>query len=124
MTRFLDSSYDPTNDRLRLATNALAVQKGQNAASWVFDGNTSNDTYRAYLAAVQNGDESDMFRAPDLSGEFAGEYDTRELAADLDIDENSDIMDELANLYLDAVSAAFYGELERVAHYHIEGSDA
>ena len=61
----------------------------------------------------------DSLRAPDLSGEFADEYSERDLADDLDVDQDSEdgqaIMDDAANAYNDAASEAFWHEVERMA---------
>ena len=52
-------------------------------------------------------------------GEFADEYSERDLADDLDVDQDSEdgqaIMDDAANAYNDAASEAFWHEVERMA---------
>ena len=48
---------------------------GRAAASWVFDGNTKDATYREVLKGIEDGDPEvmDRFRTPDLSGEWTDE---------------------------------------------------
>jgi hypothetical protein len=45
----------------------------ENAASWVFDGNTDTDTYRRVLAGIEDGDPEIMDALPflDWSGQWA-----------------------------------------------------
>ncbi|SRR6266851_1318210 len=100
----------------------LGTEHGQAAASWVFDGNTTDETYRAVLAGMDEGDPQilDSIRTPDLSGEFADSYTDQDLAADLDLDQDSDDLDDAASACLDAASEAFWAEVERVAREHVE----
>ena len=61
-----------------------ARQRGENAAEWMFDGNTETDTYRAVWEAIQDGDDLDGYQSADpLSGEWAGESITELLGEDL-----------------------------------------
>lgn len=112
---------------------AIATEHGKAAASGVFDGNTSDERYREVLTWIQDGDpRQDEIRTPSLSGEFADDYSERDLAAELDIRHYADTQaspedvnawDEAANAYNDAVSSAFWHEVERMAleHLAVEG---
>src|ERR1019366_10814787 len=101
----------------------IGAEHGRNAASWVFDGNTSDETYRRVLAGIGDGDPRimDSYRTPDLSGEYAGDYTDSDLAADLGISQGSDEMDDAATAYNDAASEGFWSEVERVAREHVLG---
>jgi hypothetical protein len=99
---------------------------GTNAASWVFDGNTSTETYRRVLNALEIADTAilDQYRVPDLSGEFADDYSETELWDDCDLDpENAEDViasADVSDAYEEAVIQAFWAEVERVARYHLE----
>lgn len=98
---------------------------GKNAASWYFNGETTNAQYRYVLRGIEDGDPEvlDMFNPPDLSGQWAGES-INELLGDLiqhggaeGYDEDDDIMDAWES----AASDAFWAEIERVCRLHVEG---
>ena len=98
----------------------LGTKHGKNAASWAFDGNTTEETYRAVVKGLDAGDPAvyDSFREPSFSGEYADDYSERDLCNDLGIDydetETSEI-DEIADAYLEEARRAFWGEVERAA---------
>jgi hypothetical protein len=119
-----------SNDELEARAASIGRQHGINAASWVFDGNTTEETYRTVLRGIEDDDPAvyDMFREPNLSGEFAGDYSIRDLQSDLDIEidwtrdgtqEASEQLDECANAYADAASETFWHEIERLAREHV-----
>lgn len=100
----------------------IGGRHGRNAAGWVFDGNTSEETYRRVLKGIDDGDPEvmDAYRAPDLSGEFADSYSEDDLAEELDTDRDTyDGWDEAANAYSDAAGASFWSEVERLAIEHL-----
>ena len=124
------TKYNLTADQER-AIIADAVKAGEAAASWVFDGNTSRETYAAFLEMSENGDPAlyDAY-APtsSLSGEWADSPTVRTLLEDytdlmsdddLMSDENegvyADLEDEVYQLYDNAYQDAYWTELERVA---------
>ncbi len=92
---------------------------GENAASWVFDGNTARETYERVLRGIENGDPEilDAFRTPSLSGEYADDPTPRTLAEAYDIDERCDpdgtLLDEACTEWEGAASQAFWFTLER-----------
>lgn len=75
----------------------LGRTHARSAASWIADGNTSEDTLRNMLRAIEEGDprmDEFMPRRPDLSGEFADDPTPSSLAADLiDLQQLADEMD-------------------------------
>jgi hypothetical protein len=98
----------------------LGHDAGIAAASWVFDGNTSPDTYRRYAEGIAAGDPEilDSLREPNLSGEYADDYSERDLARDLGIEPYSDDSDAAATAWAEAASEAFWAEVERIARLH------
>ena len=101
----------------------IGREHGKNAASWVFDGNTTTDTYRWYARGIDEGDPEvmDSLREPSLSGEFAGEYSERGLERGLerDLELDEDEIDDAADAYNQAASEAFWHEVERIARDHL-----
>lgn len=106
--------------RLTAEAERIGTDHGKAAASWVFDGNTTAETYRWYLRGIEEGDPEvlDSLREPNLSGEFAGDYTPRDLAGDLGIDDtgadSADVLSEFEDAYLGAASSSFWHEIERV----------
>lgn len=100
-------------------------EAGRAAASWCFDGNTTDATYRYFLKGLEDGDPAvlDAYTAPNLSGEWAGDPTPQSLAEDYDLDETNDPegwrLDEACRAWEDAASEAFWQELERAARYHV-----
>lgn len=114
-------------DQLTDRAAAIATSHGTAAASWVFDGNTSDETYDRVLRGTEEGDPGvlDAYRVPDLSGEYGSDYTEQDLADELGLDAASgtyaDDLDSAATAYLDAAGLAFWHEVERVARDHFLG---
>jgi hypothetical protein len=108
-----------TEDKAR----ELGRERGKAAASWVFDGNTTDETYRTFLRLYDDGDPLiDQFAITAsgwLSGEYADDPSPTTLARDLDLptetDEDLAALNEACNTYEEAAEAAYWAELERVA---------
>ena len=102
----------------------LGHDAGIAGASWVFNGNTSDETYRRVLQGITDGDPEimDAYREPSLSGEFADDYSESDLAADLGLDDDTDeyaeTLSEAADAYNQSASEAFWHEVERLAAEH------
>src|SRR3954464_12292708 len=66
----------------------LGELEGKAAASWVFDGNTTEETYRDFLKGIEDGDPMvlNMLPSSDLSGEWAGATTPSELGVSADDD--------------------------------------
>jgi hypothetical protein len=113
--------HDDLTDRAA----AIGRDNGRAAATWVFDGNTSEETCRRLLAGIESCDPEilDAYRVPDLSGEYAGDYTEDDLAAELDLDRDSsshaEDVDAASGAYLDAASEGFWDEVERIAREHL-----
>jgi hypothetical protein len=107
--------------RLREAT-ALGHEMGLNAAAWATQG-IGTDGARRIVKGLDDGDPEimDQFREPNLSGEFADDYTSADLARDLGLREAGQCMtddaemDDYANAWCEAASATFWSELERIA---------
>jgi hypothetical protein len=103
----------------------LGTEAGQAAASWVFDGNTTQATYLHVLTGIIEGDPEvlDAYSAPNLSGgEWGDELNDAALAAELSLDPAADAeaLDEAANAYNDAASEAFWHTLEADARQALD----
>lgn len=102
---------------------ALGKEHGHDKATWVFDGNTSENAYGRFLQGHEDGDPEimDMCPAP-LSGEWAGESMWEILGAPEDGDdlEADDAWQEVADAYENAFTSAWWTETLRVANYHVE----
>ena len=92
----------------------LGASQGRDAASWYFDGNTTDKTYREVVKAIDDGDGAilDTFPFADLSGEWAGSLAGPELfrdaCAEAGLDpENEDTFDGLFSEVCDAYEQAF-----------------
>lgn len=100
-------------------------EDGEAAGSWVIDGNTSDATCRAILAAMENCD----WDGPELRlGEWAGDPSFREILADLDIeidddDGNVEAEDDLFHIYSLAWYEGMQLEVERACLARIGGND-
>jgi hypothetical protein len=123
-------------DAERKAAN-LGRAHGIGAASWYFDGNTTDATYRRVLDGIEAGDPEvlDTFPTDNMSGEWADSYGESELLVDLGIsappgyghpersdsdDEYNALEDAVVGAYQDAFATAVHDEIERVARYHLE----
>lgn len=102
----------------------VAQKMGKNAASHVFDGNTTKDTYQHVLKGILEGDPEvmDAYREPDLSGEYGDDYSEEDLMADAGWvpHDGTALRDELAQQYNSEASDAFWHELERMCSYQLD----
>ena len=114
---------------------AIGREHGTNAATWVEIGSTNA---ARVLAGIEDGDPAviDSLNEPNLSGEYAGDYVSRDLARDLDVAYDSLDADQLmafsefeesyllaaAESYWDAVAAACQQVIERDAIDALKGA--
>jgi len=90
---------------------------GEAAASWMFDGNTTDETYRAFLKGWEEGDPMamDAYAPPSwLSGEWAGESMT-EILGECYGKRDEERQDDVAQTYEEAADTAYWRTLERDA---------
>jgi hypothetical protein len=105
---------------------AMGAEHGRNAASWYFDGNTRDETYRAVLCGIEEGDPLilDTFPSSPLSGKWADDPTPTTLFADLGLDAHAEAtfspeaFDEVCSAYEDGFYEAVSSEIERVARLH------
>jgi hypothetical protein len=96
----------------------LGKEHARNAASWVTDGNESDDSRLNKLSMIADGDP-EVFdylpREPNLSGEFADDPTPLSLARDItgQDDPDPDLTDTLAQAYDDGVSNTFLFSCEK-----------
>ncbi len=109
-----------TKDAVREAKRR-GVKAGKARASWVFDGNTTSQTYLDTLGGIEDGDPAvlDRLEWSPLSGEWAGES-VSELLGDLLDGKDDDATDAITEAYDTAASDAYWHEIERVCRYHLE----
>lgn len=108
---------------------AKAVELGRAAgkaqASWVFDGNTSRETYAWFLKGIGELDSKvmDSVREPSLSGEFAGDYTEADLWDDLGLEvpgpDDPEDYSEYADAYLEGARCAFWETIELTCKYQL-----
>ena len=116
------------SDSLTDQAAKIGAEHGRNAASWVFDGSTRDDTYRTVLRGIEDGDPAilDAYRTPDLSGEYADDYSEADLLRDVwpdtEVDEPDELASELSDAYNDAASAAFWDAIETACRQHAESA--
>lgn len=101
-------------------TWGVAQHRGRAAASWVIEPSMSQETLRAIIRGIADGDPAvlDSIREPSLSGEFAGDYSEDDLMADVGWVPHDGTMhrDDLATQYNQEVTTAFWHEVERLAN--------
>lgn len=94
---------------------------GLAAASWMFDGNTTDDTYRAFVDGRRDGDPKivDQYAPREwLSGEWVGES-VSELLGECENTRDEERASDVMDAYVEAADTAYWRELERVARYHL-----
>jgi hypothetical protein len=103
---------------------AKAQEHGKAAASWVTDGNTSQETYRRLLEGIRDGDPEvlDSIHSPTGDLSEGGDYTTDDLMADAGWvpHDGTDLRDELAEQYSRDVPEAFWHEVERTCRDQVE----
>ncbi len=100
---------------------ARGRRAGKNAASWCFDGNTTEHTYRTIARQMEEGDPAlgDHITTPEwLSGQWAGES-IPELLGDLLPEDNNDLAQEIEDAYCNAADGAFWAEIERTVNFQL-----
>lgn len=130
MAGFEIENPEPEPEPHIVKARQMGTERGKAAASWVFDGNTTQETYRAFLQATEDGDPA-RDQWDHLSGWLSGEYgdDPRPqtLAHDLDLPTDTDddmaAVDEACDAYEDAAEEAYWAELERVARLQTGGDE-
>ena len=115
-----ESEYAKLQDLARVRGH----EHGRAAASWLFDGNTPDRTYREWLDRWMECDLPDDWspRSP-LSGEWAGES-PREILSGI-LDNVTDPEDELAimDAYEGAYYEAWYSAVESTCRYMLGEDD-
>lgn len=97
----------------------IGTANGTNAASWTINGNTDHNMICDVADMFDAGDPAvyNMFREPSFSGEYSGDYSERDLFDEIGIDYDRSTSEEIADIadaYLEAARAAFWGEVERL----------
>ena len=103
-----------------LTPTEMGRQHGRAAASWLFDGNTTLDTYKKFRKGMEEGDPLYLDQLPtaDLSGQNADTYSMADLRRDFPLEDPNEAASEYEEGYEEAVTA----EVERVLAYHLDGA--
>jgi hypothetical protein len=94
-------------DKVAALARLMGETRGEAAASWVFDGNTTPETYAKVLDGIQSGDPAldDLVTAPNwLSGEFADGATPASLQADLAL--SDEVWEQAGSAVCDAYESA------------------
>ena len=102
----------------------LGRDAGKAAACWVFDGNTSEDAYRAVLRGIEDGDPAILGAHPAPGLSVGGGYTEADLAGDLGLDGEDQLPPDAVTAYLEAADRAFWHETERIAREHLAAAGA
>lgn len=110
----------------------IGAEHGRNAASYLFDGNTPTETYRAFAAGIADGDPEYLNRipVPDLSCGWADGYTPRQLLADVGGNDGdaafygNELMDPLCDAYEQAFTRAAQDAAERTCRAHLQDENA
>src|SRR5260370_10644515 len=86
----------------------LGRDAGRAAASWMFDGNTPEDTYRAVLRGIEEGDPAILGAYPPPCLSADGGYAEAGLACDLSEDDEDQLPPDAVPAYLAAASGSFW----------------
>lgn len=129
MERTIPQIYDDEDMPLAEALEAarkLGEEHGKNGASWVFDGNTSRETYEAAVRGMDDGDPAVLdvlgVHEPDLHGDFTTRDLCEEIGVNYDLAETRDV-DKIADAYREAAWEAYWPEVERAARYQLSDED-
>lgn len=108
----------PCRINMTEAARALGAEHGRNAATWRFDGNTTDETYRATLKGIEDGDPAVMGTEPafatgcEVIGALGLDYDSQHSARVV----------EIYDAYTDAASAAYWWEVVRAGRVYLQQS--
>lgn len=106
------------NEELAQEAARLGAEQGRVDAGWVFDGNTPDIIYTHTLELIEKGDPVQENLERCLS-----DVDEDDILADLDLDLDDDSVnvDDLAEAWQRAQRDAFWAEVEKTAREHIAG---
>ena len=101
----------------------LGYGAGVSAASWVFDGNTTRETYAWFLKGIEEGDPQvyDSVASPSLA--WADTPTRTELAEELGLNWLSDELDTACEEWDAGAMDGFWHEVERAARYQVDNEE-
>lgn len=117
----MQGQTDTQYDRLHAEAYEAGAAHGRSAASWYFDGNTTEDEYRRVLVGLEDGDPAvyDTFPASPLSGEWSGDPLPADVLADLGVEPDDDAADDYLAAYEDGFGVAVADAIEAAARSHV-----
>ena len=101
------------DDRLA-RVEALGVEAGKAAGSWLLDGNSSEDEARSLLQMIEDGDPAFEIPAP-LSGEWSDGWAAERVFAEADIEPTDDDEPDLLDAFEAGFAQGFEDEAARSA---------
>lgn len=114
-----------TYDALMEHAYRLGAEAGEAAASWYFDGNTTQATYAAVLRGLDEGDPAiyDTFATAPLSGEWAGDPTPTSVLEEIGLTDSDDAADDALRMYEDGFGVAYADAVEAEARRMVEPDD-
>jgi hypothetical protein len=114
-----DTDIMPMDEALEAARTA-GTEHGRAAATWAFDGNTTDETYATVVRGLDAGDPEtyDGFGHLEPGIDGRDQYTSRQLCDDIGVDyDGTEVAEvaELAEAYEQAARDAFWADVERTA---------
>lgn len=109
----------PLADAIAAATD-LGTKEGIKVAGWVFDGNTTRETYATVLKWITDGDPqmSSIEHEPGWGDAFSVREVFDDLGLDYDLTDTK-TQDVIADAFMAEAQRAFWHEVERTARHHL-----
>jgi hypothetical protein len=108
---------DTELEAIKAEAAKLGTEAGEAAASWVFDGNSTQAAYLKILTGIIEGDPLvlDSLAEPNLSGEWGDETTPGTLADELGLAEDDLAVDDACEAWEQAARDAFWAGVELAA---------
>lgn len=105
---------------------ARGADDGRAAGSWVVDGNTSDETCRAILQGIEDGDPEtlDYLPAPRTGGEYADDPTWSQILEEEECDDSDDGRADLFDVYCEAFQSAVEDRVSRDCRAVVSRADA
>jgi hypothetical protein len=111
-----DCGCEISLDEATGAARKLGAEHGKAAGTWVFDGNSNEESYHQIKKWIDDGDPLRGSIEPELAG--AREV-CDEISVDYDLTETTEV-DIIHDAYADEARTAFWDEVERIIREHLK----
>jgi len=100
---------------------ANGYSDGEDAASWILDGNSSDAAALKLLRGIRDGDPEVLDQLPGspLSGEFSGEKVPNDVLRDVDLEEDDELAEAAIDAYEDGFNSGVHDGAEKLALTHL-----